>query len=115
MKSIMWRGGIIGAALLTLVSGSARADTLELKVPFAFTVQGKRLPAGDYRVDRDGAVLELLGERGTHAAMVVVGSPAKGDDPAGKEPALVFTHTGNDYRLSAIWESPSDGYAVRQR
>ena len=34
---------------------------------------------------------------------------ADGRDPAGSEPALVFTRSENAYQLSQIWDSRSDG------
>jgi hypothetical protein len=35
--------------------------------------------------------------------------------PAGDRPALVFTRYENGYRLSAIWESDADGFALTGR
>jgi hypothetical protein len=34
---------------------------------------------------------------------------ASGFDPAGDQPALVFTKSENEYQLSEIWESNMDG------
>ena len=43
------------------------------------------------------------------SATVVLTIRAEGRDPAGTQPALVFTRSEHTYQLSQIWESPSDG------
>ena len=43
------------------------------------------------------------------SAAVVLTVHADGRDPAGTQPALVFTRSENAYQLSQIWESPSNG------
>ncbi len=41
---------MIAAAALAAVAGTASAQTMEAKIPFAFRASGKVLPAGTYRV-----------------------------------------------------------------
>ena len=41
MKSIVKRAGMLAAAFIVGVGGSAQAGTLEVKVPFPFVVNGK--------------------------------------------------------------------------
>jgi hypothetical protein len=112
MKSIVKRAGMLAAAFIVGVGGSARAATLEVKVPFPFVVNGKTLPAGEYRVESDHEVVTFVGEKGTKATAVVLTTPAAGHDPAGDQPALSFTHDETQYRLVDVWASGSQGLAV---
>ena len=112
MKSIIKRAGLLAAALVVCIGGSARAATIEVKVPFPFLVHGKTLPAGEYRVENDGAVVLFRGEKGNRASMFVMTTPASGTDPAGDKPALSFTRHETQYRLADIWESASQELEV---
>ena len=83
---------------------------VEVKVPFPFQVHGQMLPAGQYRVtSNEDGVVEILGERGTRAAMFAMTIPASGQDPAGNKPTLTFKRDETNYRLSSIWASGTDG------
>src|SRR5262245_44011565 len=112
MKSIIKRAGLLAAVFMVCIGGSARAATMEVKVPFPFLVQWKTLPAGEYRVENHGAVVLFRGEKGNTASMFVMTMPTGGHDPAGDKPALSFTHHEKDYRLANIWESGSQGFEV---
>jgi hypothetical protein len=85
---------------------------MEIKVPFPFLVNGKTLPAGEYRVDSEGGVVLFRGEKGTSATAFVVTTPAGGHDPVGDQPALSFTRYETQYRLADIWQSRSTGLEV---
>ena len=50
------------AALLCAGASVARAESLDVKIPFPFVVHGQTLPAGDYRVEIEGPVVLLRGE-----------------------------------------------------
>ena len=76
-------------------------------------MHGKTLPAGEYRVENDGAVVLLRGEKGNRASMVVMTTPTVANNPAGDKPALSFTRYETQYRLVDIWESGSQGLEVR--
>jgi hypothetical protein len=112
MKSMIKRAGLLAAAFVVCLGGSARAATIEVKVPFSFLVHGKTLPAGEYRVENDGAVVLLRGENGNRASMVVMTTPVRANNPAGDKPALSFTRYETQYRLADIWESGSQGLEV---
>ena len=45
--NIILKSGLIAAALIVGAAGAARAETLDVKVPFPFIVHGQTLPAGD--------------------------------------------------------------------
>ena len=101
--------------LLAMTAGPTWADEVIADVPFAFTVNGQTLPAGTYRVDRDvtDPLLLIVHEvDGPHSAALALTRPIDGRDPAGSTPALQFTHHDGTYRLSAVWESASEGQAL---
>ena len=113
MKAIIMRTGLIAAALLVGVASVTRAETLDVKIPFAFVVHGQTLPAGDYRVETEGPVVLLRGEHGNKAGAVFTMVPARGNDPAGDAPVLTFTHVETQYRLDTVWQSAAKGGSVR--
>ena len=114
MRTKLLKVGVLTAACLVLAAGSARAATLEVNVPFPFVVQGKTMPAGHYRLTDDDGLLRLRGEKGTHAADTVLTIPASGSDPADKQPVLIFKHHENQYHLTGIWESETEGREINR-
>jgi hypothetical protein len=103
----------LAAAFLMLGAGAASAqDLLTVKVPFAFEVRGQLMPAGQYSVRQDGAVLVIRGEHGTRGNVFVLANPAGGQDPAGDTPVLTFVRNEKDYRLTGVWESKDRGEIV---
>lgn len=107
--------GMLAAVLLSAGAASA-ADVLEAKVPFPFVVNGHTFPAGQYTIERAGSspsVFVIRGENGkTATAAFVATRPAGHHAPASDMPALQFKKTENQYKLSAVWESSTDGQAV---
>jgi alkylation response protein AidB-like acyl-CoA dehydrogenase len=57
-------------------------------------------------------VIEILGERGTKAAMFAMTVPARGQDPNGDKPTLTFRRDETKYRLTSIWASGTDGRTI---
>jgi len=118
MSTRITRITLLGVALLLLGIGTARADALELKVPFAFTVQGQSLPAGEYRVERplnDSSVILLKGMQGERSAIYVMTSAASGRNPGGDTPGLTFARGEHGYELTSIWDSELIGREVYVR
>jgi hypothetical protein len=113
MKPIIVKSGLIAAVLVAGTAGVARAETLDVKVPFPFVVHGQTLPAGDYRVETEGPVVLLRGEHGNKTNVIFTIVPADGQDPAGDAPVLIFRRGETQYRLADIWESASRGGTVR--
>ena len=111
--NVIMKSGLIAAALVVSAASAARADTLDVKVPFPFIVHGQTLPAGDYRVETDGPVVLLRGEHGNKTNIIFTTMPAKGQDPAGDVPVLTFKKGETQYQLADIWESASKGGTVR--
>jgi hypothetical protein len=114
MGSKLMRAGALTAACMMLATGSALASTVEVKVPFPFVVRGQTLPAGWYSVNDDGGVVEMRGEKGTHAIAYFLTIPANGHDPAGNTPALTFRRNEHQYLLTGIWESASQGREINR-
>jgi hypothetical protein len=108
------KSAVLAAMGLAMAVGSARAqDTVVVKVPFNFMVRGQEFPAGRYDISRDGEILAIRGvdNRGKVFAITM---PADGRDPERSEPALVFTRYENEYQLSEVWESDTEGFAIRE-
>ena len=116
MRNIIKKSAVLALVLLGLCAGSARAAEVVVKVPFPFTVRKQTLPAGEYVVQRVGQDPSVLLIRGNgindKARTIVMTGPAWGQDPAGDQPALTFTRHENQYRLSTIWDSRTDGRVV---
>ena len=102
---------VLGALMcLGLTAGTARAqDTLEVKVPFSFLVNGRMMPAGNYTISRDNMASSVWLIRGDKEGAFVATVPTRGHDPSGNQPALTFVRHENTYQLSTIWESANDG------
>jgi len=102
----------LAAAFVGLFGGSASAqETVVAKIPFSFVVRGEAFAAGRYRVSDEAGILTIrsLDSGGGMFALTI---RADGRDPAGDQPALVFTPYENKYRLSEIWESDGEGFAL---
>ena len=107
-----FKRAIVAVVVLLASAVAAQAETLEVKVPFAFIVGSTQMPAGTYRLDRDSSVLLIRGEHGNSAQAFVLTSPLKGASPAGDAPALVFVPGENANRLTQVWGSPAAGQEV---
>src|SRR5262245_29550960 len=116
MQSHLYKAGLFAAAFLLLAAGSAKAGTMEVKVPFPFMVQGKTLPAGQYRVTEDEGVVQFKGEHSNKKeSLYFLVVPVTGRDPEGDKPTLSFSHAENQYQLADIWESEAYGVAPAKR
>ena len=113
MWSNLKKSAVFSIAFIVCSAAAARAATVEVKVAFLFVVQGQTLPAGQYLVETEGSNAVLIrGEKGNHADTFVLTIPAAGHDPAGRKSALTFTRHETQYRLTAIWESGTNGQAI---
>jgi hypothetical protein len=106
---------LVTTALLGLCVGEAHAQTFVVaKVPFAFTVHGQQFPAGSYEIRDAGNSGDLLSIQGAYNGKMTFtfAQHVFGTDPAGDQPALVFSHGKTGYQLSSIWESSTEGLAL---
>jgi hypothetical protein len=111
MNSFIKRAIVAVVALLASVV-AAQAETLEVKVPFAFVVGSTQMPAGTYRFERgsmSSSVMLIRGENGNTAQAFVLTTPLKGGSPVRDEPALVFVPDETANRLAQVWGSPTAG------
>ena len=98
---------IAGAVVLsTLMAGECRAQsrTLEAKVPFAFEVGDKTMPAGSYRIESmptgAGSLQVIRGANGdVRATLSTIAIPPKDGN---SEPELIFHRYGIHYFLAEI-------------
>ena len=114
MSSVIKRA-IVAVVVLLASAVAAQAETLEVKVPFAFIVGSTKMPAGTYRLERgsmSSSVLLIRGENGNGTQAFVLMTPLKGGSPVRDEPALVFVPDENANRLTQVWGSPSVGQEV---
>jgi len=120
MRSIMRPSVMLAGAFLLFAVANANASegyAFEVTVPFPFVVTGQTFPAGQYMVEEqaEGSVLLLRGEKGNHAVTFLTTTRASRQDRAGTPPALTFTRDENQYRLSSVWESGSEGWSLVKR
>jgi hypothetical protein len=113
MKAI--KAAMLGVAMVFAAAGAARAETLEVKIPFAFTVGARQLPAGVYRIQRSSetapSILRIEGEHGNRTEMFIQTTPMQRVNSV-REPALIFVPGETANRLTAIWGSSDAGYEV---
>lgn len=102
------------ALFISAARSNAQTTQLIANIPFTFVVRGQELPAGQYdvRFPNSGSGIVLIESSGTGASTFMLTSPAGGEDPAGNEAALVFTHRENRYVLTEIWQSLDEGEDV---
>ena len=110
--TLIKKSSVFAAVFLGMFVSSARAqETITVKVPFPFVVDHETFAAGQYairNVGDVGAVIAIEGMNNSTGAFALT-MAAGGEDPAGDQPSLVFTRHENQYRLSQIWESRTDG------
>ena len=115
MKSVI-RGAMLAVAGVLAFSASARAETLEVKVPFAFLVGSQKMPAGVYRIERGesmaSSVVLIQGKHGNRAQLFVQTTPLVGASPATDKPVLVFVADETAQRLVQVWEGAGSGQEV---
>jgi hypothetical protein len=99
--------------LSTLMAGECRAQsrTLEARIPFAFEVGDKTMPAGNYRIESiatgAGSLQVIRSFKGD--AQVTLSAIAVPTKDANFGPALIFHRYGIRYFLAAI--RTGDGHA----
>ena len=104
----------LGFVCFTAVAGQAQGfAVMTAHVPFAFTVDGRETPAGDYEVrqSNDLDVLMIVGpDKKTVATLLV--RPADNRSPAEGSPSLVFGAHDNTRQLREVWLTGEDGIEV---
>jgi len=111
MRAVLM-SSVFGALVFAAAAAQAGPSTRqEVKVPFAFTINGQQMPAGTYSVRQDDAQPSALLIQGAHSAAYVLTAPVE-NGSAQQDTSLVFEKDGNTYRLSEVWDNDGDGVAV---
>jgi hypothetical protein len=93
--------------LMTMIPAYAQKTTATVTIPFAFTVDDVRMPAGEYTISSASERMVTLQHVGGPEAKTTItnnGSSTKSDGRA----KLVFHKYGNAYFLAAAWLPNSD-------
>jgi len=90
----------LGLVSLAALAGLARAESLSIAVPFAFTAAGKTLPAGSYTIDTGSGILLIHGA--TAAESAAFQASASGLTAPGTKPGLIFNRTAEGAVLSSV-------------
>ena len=80
----------------------AQENSVEAKIPFAFSINGSTLPAGTYVIRSDVSSMHVvwLKDSSGKAQILTLGMP--GDSSRAKDHVLVFHHAGDQYFLREI-------------
>jgi hypothetical protein len=76
MKHIPNFALFLAATLFSLASSLVAQQPLKANVPFDFSVAGQMLPAGEYRIDHQGAFLRIE-KRDEHRTMTLLAIPGE--------------------------------------
>jgi len=111
MRAVMMSSGLAAMVMAATVAQAAPAPRQEVKVPFAFVVNGQELPAGTYTVRQDDAEESALLIQGQGASVYVMTAPVS-RSATPQDTSVVFAKDGNRYRLAEIWNDEGDGLAI---
>lgn len=96
---------------------NAQADRLVLKgnIPFAFTVNGKSLPAGEYtfRPTAELQAVQIEPERGAGAMAGIITRLARTEHSTASDAHVVFDVADGTYTLSEIWIPDEEGFLLQ--
>ena len=102
MKSSKWMISVAFALFALLASAVAQTGAILISIPFNFTVGEQILPAGDYRVSIDGALLRVMPiDRGGGVFALTMRNG--GGPNENLNPRLVFYNYGTHRVLSQAW------------
>jgi hypothetical protein len=105
----LYKASLFFALLVSVCLTGVAQSQIRLNVPFEFSVGGKSMPAGHYRVarmdDNDQAVWRISND---HGAAIVLTNPVESPHKA-HPPSLVFLWAGDKYFLVQIWASEHAG------
>jgi|HubBroStandDraft_6_1064221.scaffolds.fasta_scaffold1842541_1 hypothetical protein len=107
----------LAVALTVSVSFAQAQSRVQADVPFAFSLQGRAMPAGNYQIiARSGQVLEVRSLDSQHGQLLI--KPMSLQSSKDQSPKLVFHKYGDQYFLSQIWYGDSHygvGFAESKR
>jgi hypothetical protein len=104
MKSL--KQFIVVTTFAAVACTGLRAQSVDLQaaIPFDFHAGDKLMPAGEYAIQGQGAVVFLRGADNGSPALALITIGAEGRDASGHA-RLEFNRYGNEYFLTAVWDS----------
>jgi len=111
MRALLMSSVAGALVLASTVAQAAPSVRQEVKVPFAFTVNGEQLPAGTYSISHDDEQGSALLIQGQHESVYVLTTPTSSAS-AHQDTSMVFTKDGDHYRLAEVWDDSGEGVAV---
>ena len=97
----------VALVLVSLVPAHAQKVSATVNIPFAFTVDDVRMPAGEYLITSPSekvVTIQRIGGPEVKASIIKTNGPGKGND----SPKLVFRRYGTMYFVAAAWLPNSD-------
>ncbi len=98
--------------IVAFASVQLGAVVIKAKIPFAFTVEGKVLPAGQYEFIPDNPETIRVQGSGAGAIAMVMTRLAGALHTTPQDAHIVFDKVGDKYTLSEIWPLTGDGYLL---
>ena len=103
----LWAVSLV--AVFAALSVPVEAAEVACKIPFSFTVNGKTLPEGSYRVSTGAGTLFV---RGFRSGAITLTNPVESDKPGAAR--LVFHKYGDQYFLRQVWTGGGSGRELPQ-
>jgi len=104
MKSL--KQFILVTTFAALAGSGLHAQTVALKaaIPFDFRAGDRLMPAGEYVIHEEGAVVYLRGADNASPSFALLTNRTEGRTRF-QQDRLEFDHYGNEYFLTAVWNS----------
>jgi len=99
---------VVVMSLLLNATGVYAQSYAKAKVPFAFNVGAKQLPAGTYEIRVLGQSPNEIMIRNTETTAAAV-SISRNEGPRDTESKLVFDRIGTQYFLTEVWKGSGAG------
>jgi hypothetical protein len=105
-RNIYGAFAMLAAALIVSVPFAQAQSRVKAEVPFAFSLQDKAMPAGNYQIiAQSDRVLEVWNLDVRHGQLLAKQISVQSKD---QSPKLVFHKYGDQYFLSQIWDGQND-------
>jgi len=102
--------------LLVAVFASGQSRMIaKAKIPFAFSVEGKVLSAGEYEFTEDAKTRVIIlrdSDRGASTMVPIITRLAAATHTTPQDSHIVFDQVGDSYTLSEIWVPGGDGFML---
>jgi len=97
---------VLTLGLLLAAPALAQTASMKVDVPFDFIVNGKTLPAGEYRVDSMSTATSTIAIRNAEkTAKILALTNGCESTEAADVSKLVFHRYGNQYFLAQVWSA----------